>query len=706
MQKSARIVILLLLFIYLFTLVHRGVFDFDIWLHLKAGEWILQNRAVPQNDIFSFTIQGRPWVDHSWLFQILTYLVYSNWGDEGLISLETIIICLAFLVLSLSFYHRRKDYYIVAITIFFAMYASTVRYNIRPDIFSLLFFSIYLSVLRQPLTRKSFYGLLFIQMLWVNIHGYFFLGPLLVLTLILQEFIRRRFQNRLPWQWNEANLIDPAEYGKLKLLLVAVTAVNLLNPQFINGALYPLWVFKDSILGKNKIFFSNIVELRPVFKTDFIGDRHYFVLLIFSAGALVLNRKKLKFSEVIGWLILAPFSFVLRNITYFIFLATNIICSNTAALRRIPAIFFVKTRKPPWFKVVLPALRWCAVLAFALYLVYITQRSLLTSYFDFREYEPKSRLLGTLEFNYPKQAVDFLLKEKLPQRMFNDFNSGAYLIGRAFPERLVFVDGRTELYGEEFHKNLEKILAGDKKTVEATFEKYNITAVFLSYVAKYPANKLMELLHADPAWKIVYLDDSALIFLKDTPENKALIKKFQIDFNKWDVPAFPFIKVVGFVYPHPYVKRAQVLDILKMDEAVLKEANEALRIMPNCGAALNLKGKVFLRREQYEDALINLRAAYINTPRNPDIIYNLGRVYAKLKEYEKAIKTFKYALKIMPRDINTYKELAAAYKENGEPGEAHKALKKAHSINPEDKEISAQLGATRDLDIQNALKTK
>jgi len=691
MQKTARIVILVLLFLYLFTLVHRGIFDLDIWLHLKAGEWILQNQAIPQNDIFSFTIQGKPWIDHSWLFQIFVYLIYNSWGDGGLILFETIIVYLAFLFLFFSFYRKPKDYYIVAITVFFTMSACLVRFNIRPDILSLLFFSIYLFVLRRPLTRKAFYGLLFIQLLWVNIHGYFFLGPLLVFIMVIQEIIRRRFKNRLPWQWNEANIIGPEKYSKLKRLLIAVIAINFLNPQFIKGALYPLWVFKDSLLGKNKIFFADIVELRSVFDDSFAGKRYYIMLMIFSALGLVLNRKKLKFHEALSWLIFVPFSFVLRNIVYFIFIAAHIICSNADALCRLPSIFFVRMREFSWLKGVSYVLKWCVVILFAFYLGYLTQKRLFISYFDFNEYKFKSALLGTLEYKYPKEAVDFVIREKLPKRMLNDFNSGAYLIGRTFPQRRVFIDGRTEVYGEKFYTDLKKVFGGNKKAIEKTLEEYDITAVFLSYITGKPAKKFIEYLYTSPEWKIVYLDNFAMIFLKDVPANKGLIQRLQIDFDNWDVPAFPFDEVAKYVYPKPYVKRAEALDILKEDKAVLNEVNQALRIMPNCALALNFKGKVFMRRQQFKEALVNLRAAYINFPQNPDIVYNLGRAYKNLKEYEKAIDAFEYALKIKPNSIAIHKEMASVYKEKGDLTNARKTLEKAHRIKPKNEEINSLL---------------
>ena len=41
--------------------------------------------------------------------------------------------------------------------------------------------------------------------------------------------------------------------------------------------------------------------------------------------------------------------------------------------------------------------------------------------------------------------------------------------------------------------------------------------------------RLINYLFQSPRWKVVYFDDTAIIFLKDTVRNAALINKFRID---------------------------------------------------------------------------------------------------------------------------------------------------------------------------------
>src|SRR5262249_28959330 len=58
--------------------------DPDYWWHLKTGELILHNHAVPRTDPFSYTAAGKHWVAHEWLSEVIIYGVQSllgYWAD-------------------------------------------------------------------------------------------------------------------------------------------------------------------------------------------------------------------------------------------------------------------------------------------------------------------------------------------------------------------------------------------------------------------------------------------------------------------------------------------------------------------------------------------------------------------------------------------------------------------------------------------------
>ena len=86
----------------------------------------------------------------------------------------------------------------------------------------------------------------------------------------------------------------------------------------------------------------------------------------------------------------------------------------------------------------------------------------LNGYFDFDQNERKEEYDGGVSLrNFPTKAADFLEYNKIKGRFFNDFNSGAYLLGRAYPNIQVFIDGRTELYGSRFFEDYKRIGEGD-----------------------------------------------------------------------------------------------------------------------------------------------------------------------------------------------------------------------------------------------------
>ncbi|MGO9485679.1 MAG: hypothetical protein ACLPX9_14000, partial [Rhodomicrobium sp.] len=57
--------------------------DGDTYMHIVAGDWILQHRAVPSTDPFSYTFAGAPWVAHEWLSELVMAAAYRLGGWSG-----------------------------------------------------------------------------------------------------------------------------------------------------------------------------------------------------------------------------------------------------------------------------------------------------------------------------------------------------------------------------------------------------------------------------------------------------------------------------------------------------------------------------------------------------------------------------------------------------------------------------------------------
>lgn len=668
-------------FILIFILSHKAIFDLDIWLHLKAGEIIVKNKMIPLNDIFSFTLGAKPWVDHEWLFQVLVYLIYTSWSADGLIVAQSCVITLAFWVLFLIGYRTVKSYAEVVCLVFIAAYASVSRFNIRPDMVSLCFFAVFLYFLLFHIERKRIWLLVLIQVLWVNMHGYFFLGPLTTAFFVFAEFIRRKVKF-LPWHWKGQLALSDTVYRRLKQVLLLVILACFLNPNGLKGAGYPFFVMKEIFSGKTNIFFEYIKELQPTltFGRRVVNFDYYKIITISSLALMVINFKKIRIIDILLISFYFLFALRIRNIVFFSFIGYVIIVFYIGqTVQKIAAM--VEVRQP--FKQSL-AFLYRSISAIALIAIFWVEinSGLDANYYDFEAKETKSLLLGTEERSYPKKAVDFILSNSISPRMFNDFNSGAYLIGRAYPQRKVFIDGRTEIYGQEFFQAYVDFLNRDSTFFDCLVTKYNLEAAMVSMAHSDPP-LVVKHMYEHPQWELVFLDKNAVIFLKNIPAHQELIKKYKIDLNIY-VPPQVILKELGIrqVYPQEYMKRAVLFNILEKDDLVIQECRLALKIMPACAEAYHLMGKAYLRKKMYQEAHDSLRAALLFIPGSAEVLIDLGASLKELREYPYALRILKRAIRISPGQAPAYYLLANVYLLSNSEAEAINALYSAIKYAP------------------------
>src|SRR5258708_38949480 len=57
--------------------------DSDLYWHITVGQWIIDHRAVPHVDLFSFTMRGAPWITSAWLSEVLYFAAFKLAGWPG-----------------------------------------------------------------------------------------------------------------------------------------------------------------------------------------------------------------------------------------------------------------------------------------------------------------------------------------------------------------------------------------------------------------------------------------------------------------------------------------------------------------------------------------------------------------------------------------------------------------------------------------------
>jgi tetratricopeptide (TPR) repeat protein len=657
--------------------------DLDLWLHLGMGKFILQNGYVPAVDILSSTIVGAPWTNHEWLFQIFVYSIYSNFGPDGLISMQVAVVTFTLLILLILGYDRDKQL-IVAFSLLLVILVFQVRFTYRPDLFSLLFFALFIYILSLYIHRPwSLYALVIIQVIWSNMHGFFFFGPLFVLIGVVSEWTKRHV--KLPYEWNQAGRLTDDEYNRLKIILIFVVLACLINPLTFKGAWYPIRVFFE-LSGNSKIFFQYISELQPpILMANIMAMnevRYYKILILISSISFFFNRRNIDIGGLIFWLIFLVFSLkAIRNIPFFAFAAYLVIITNsvTISLRNIVPLRFTYKRFQyitlTFFKILL-----------IFWIVTFSRGIAESGYFDFDTYEKKSDKTGVSLQSYPHKAVDFLVENKILGNTFNDFNSGAYLVGRVFPDIKVFIDGRTEVYGPEyFKKYLELYEKDNQELFDEMVEKYNITiALFSSVNQTIPENLLLHV-YDNKTWVPVYFDFDGLIFLKDVPQHKDVIEKHRIDLTAWKAKEMDLYKLgAKQVVPTQHTSRAFTLIRLKLYKPALLEIDHALKIYPGYMMLYKLAGKAHAELKNYQTAFENFRIASILDPNARNNRYNLAQVYYDLGQYNYAVYQYDKLIKHNPKEARSYFLKGRALIKDQKYEEAVKVVREGHVLDMKD----------------------
>src|SRR6266542_5945716 len=185
MNRSFQKIFEIYVFAFSFFFAARPLSDGDFWWHLKTGQYIIQNRTIPKVDLYSFTNYGKPWVAHEWLSEVIFYIVYSRLGFNSLIFIFAILTALAFWI---AFKRSDSHPFIAGFATLLGVWTALPTIGVRPRVFTLLLTSVYLAVLTRYARRgegKAIWWLVPLMVLWVNLHGGFFIGlVLIVLTII------------------------------------------------------------------------------------------------------------------------------------------------------------------------------------------------------------------------------------------------------------------------------------------------------------------------------------------------------------------------------------------------------------------------------------------------------------------------------------------------------------------------------------------
>jgi len=598
---------LLLVFVAIISLCH--IQSLDIWWHLKTGEWISQQHAIPKTDPFSFSAAGKVWISHEWLFEWLSYMVYQIGGVAALIWAKAGLIAVLFALVAWVARARGSLPGVIFLVLAAAYHISRFRFTERPELISLPlalgFIVFFISSEKRPWIVLLAPCL---EFFWANIHG----G-----TAILGWGLSGAFLIDCAWRLRGQG-IPVREVIKNKQLQIpllsfaGVILASLVNPHGFKALFYGLLRTESPL--DNKEFQSLAAMMSQGI------DLSIVLFIAFSAliGLFIMLRPKdVRIYEWVLFLALLLLSlkfFRFRNL--FIFLLTPTLCMQLSRGKLLSRLHW----------------RWPAMIG--LFFMLAAANAVRGSYFY--------RFgIGVHDGIFPLDAAEFIKENKLAGRMLNSYGMGGYLIWELWPGHKVFIDGREDVYLESGVLADYVRCFNSKSDWQNVVNKYDIDYAIVRYPEQVPTSSdrsLDTLAFPRNEWGLVYFDDVAAVYIRRNGKNDPVLRE----------------KEISVVQP---LQLSTYLDETVNDPEKLRAFNDEmdanLRQHPSSFRAHFALGMlaVKLGPQYLEKAMKEFeQVVAINPDFGPGHV-NLGSIYMYLGRFDDAKRSFQKALSLEKNPI-------------------------------------------------------
>jgi len=485
----------LLLAVFQFS---ENTVDLDLWGHLVYGQHMLHSGAIPKTDIYSWTAQGQPWINHEWIAEIILAIFYTAWGGPGILLLKMVVglaafaVCLRLGAQSLSWPARFVAWAFAALAVVEISYG----FAARPQIFTALFLSLELQWLQQIHSGQRLWLLALpgLFLAWINTHG----GVLAGFGLLGLAAGATTLQSLWNPTWGRSGRTVAAEtavgqtWRTVLVLWVAVIVSGLAmlcNPW---GAGLIRWLI-GSVLWPR----PQIAEWNP----PPLNGEHaaFFIVLALAVFSWAFTRRKRTWWELA---VCAAFAYLglraVRNTPLFCLVALALVPPHLAS---------AVARFRQHFEHLEDLGRRADFQKFATGLLALISVGIGVATFTLHKEHPLTMEVPRSE--YPTGAVDFLREHQLHGRMLTFFDWGEMVIFD-LPGCPPSMDGRLDT-------------CYSRALIDAHWKFYNgepfdgnVLDVDQADLALLPADLAgTAALAQRPGWTVIYHDDLAAILVRD-----------------------------------------------------------------------------------------------------------------------------------------------------------------------------------------------
>jgi len=453
-EAALPLMVSILIFFAFFIGNRLSLGDADIYWHLTTGQWIVDHRELPEVDIYSHSMAGRPWIAKEWLSQLLFAAAYRVGGWFGVAAIAGTAIAAAFGLLT-CFLLARFSPPIALILATSACSLATPQMMARPHVFAMPLLVVWTRFLIGASEKGNAPSLLLLPLmvLWVNIHGSFLFGLALIAPFALEAACNGEKPARVLAHW--------VVFALLALLCTFVTPYG---PGTLLAAL--------SVLNLGGAL-SIVAEWRP---QDFSAVSPFQMILLSGIGFALFLGIKLPPLRIALLLIMLHLALSHQRHADLLGLCAPLLLAGPLGADRVRAA----VNRPIMVSVVaigLLTVAWAAT----------------------RQIEPSPRAT-------PRAAVE-LIKRLNAGPVLNYYDVGGYLIFSGVP---TFIDGRTELFGRDFVDRYNQAVSLQNfADFTRVLDEYKIEVTLLR--PDFPAVGLLDTLQN---WKRIHSDSLAVVHLR------------------------------------------------------------------------------------------------------------------------------------------------------------------------------------------------
>jgi len=459
----------------------------EVWVHLRTGIWILENHAIPRTGLFS-QYSNMVWNDSSWGFDLLLGAVYKVFALRAIPILLMLLKAGIAVVTFLLAYSGRRNFWKAIVLSALAQYVISGLQPL-PYVLSVLLFAVELQLLASSLRSGSvrrLYWLIPLFVLWANLHIQFVAGLALLAVFLIASLVEY-WLRVLNVRWLRPRRVS------LPLVQVSAIAVACVLATFVTPYGFRLLpdFFKSQYSDVAFVHFSEMAAM------TFRRPQDYVLMLLVMMAFLALGRKRsLELFDLLVLLAGTALAFRIQRDGWLVVLPAIAVLSRVSFSERHegePQRMTVRT----W--------EWGAAAAAAAVVLAIAGVRL----------PGRDALMNRIGQNLPVKACDYVVSNKMPAPLFNEYSWGSFLTWY-LPEYPVVVDSRVELYGHDVLTNYFDVVGG-KERLDS--DPMVARAGTLLLERNSPMAKALRNLPAlSSQYRLVYSDEMANIFVPASNE--------------------------------------------------------------------------------------------------------------------------------------------------------------------------------------------